>query len=414
MKPHRAVPFLLLALLLPTLALVGCESRQNSPMSPLLTDPAADAAAPAPREVLNELAQLRRIAAAGDHGVRFYVDESNPGHGPVVVPAGSVDALAAAIASAGPSGIVILASGLHTENSTVAITQKVSLVGETGAVLESGVTHSNDIPTVVRPALYVHDVANVTIWNLTMKPIGTVGGTAILLENAPRTTVGWNSLTDFQFSVMLHNADGSNVVGNTVAVNAGWLGGDPVDAEGIVNVNGSRVRIAYNDVSNGLLGVFCSGADGYYVSNRAHGCFVGMILCKWPAGTLLLPSGALVGSDVSATNWHVHGNTSSDNFYAGLLVIDGANHSRLVGNSGSGNGAYDIELLGATCLFGFETPTSFDNSVVVGPYPNLTINDFGQNNTIIGSATVTHDISAPCATGAVGALGPLAARRLIR
>ena len=175
MKPHRIVPLLWLALLLPALALLGCGSKKNSPLSPVLTDSANDAAA-APREVLHELAQLQNIAASGDRGVRFYA-ESSPGDGPVVVPAGSVDALAAAVASAGPSGVIILKRGVHTEHSTVAITLRVLIVGETGAVLESGVTHSNEIPTVVRPSLYVHDVSGVTIWNLTMRPTGTVGGT---------------------------------------------------------------------------------------------------------------------------------------------------------------------------------------------------------------------------------------------
>ena len=394
MKPHRIVPLLLLALLLPALVLLGCGSKQNNPLFPVPKDPAAGAAA-VPQDVLQDIARLKKIAAAGDHGVRFY-SQSNSGHGPVVVPAGSVDALAAAIASAGPGGIVILAQGVHTEHSSVGISRRVSIVGETGAVLESGVTHSNDAPTVVRPALYVHDVEGVTVWNLTMKPTGTVGGTAILLENAPRTTVGWNSISDFQFSVLLQNADASTLIGNTIVVNPGWLGGDPGECDGIININGSGVRIVNNDVSGGLLNVFCCGADGYYMLNSAHGGFVGMILCRVPAGSLQLPSGAVVGAEVPGKNWLVQGNDGSNNFYTGLMVIDGANHNRLVNNAGSGNGTYDVELLGATCLFGFETPTSFDNTMVIGPHPNLTINDFGQNNTIIGGNTVTHNISAPC------------------
>jgi hypothetical protein len=39
----------------------------------------------------------------------------------VALPAGSIDGLAAAIASAGPGGTVILKSGLHTESGTVTV-----------------------------------------------------------------------------------------------------------------------------------------------------------------------------------------------------------------------------------------------------------------------------------------------------
>ena len=397
MKAYRVVPLLALALLLPALALFGCGSKQN----PLTPESTSSSPATVPQEVLQELAQLRAIAATDDRGVLFHRNAASAaavGRGPILVPAGSVDALQAAVASAGPSGIVILESGVHTEHTTVTISQRVSIIGETGAVLESGVTHSNDLPsTFVRPALYVHNVSGVTIWNLAMKPIGTVAGTAILLENAPRTTVGWNTITDFQYGVLIHYAEASNIVGNTVVANPGWMVGDLVDAGGIINMNGARTRIADNDISQGLLNAFCSGVNGFYLSNRSHDGFVGMILCCVPEGAFTLPSGAVVGSDISGASWVVHGNEGSNNFYAGILVIDGANRNHLANNGGSGNGVYDIEMLGTTCLFGFETPTSFDNTLVIGSVPGLTINDFGQNNSIIGSATVTHDLTAPCA-----------------
>lgn len=405
MKLHPVVAFLVSALMLSILALSGCGTRRDALLSPIITEKAGERpAAQVPSEVLDELTELRRIAGAGDRGVALLAGEditapvSTP---PVVVPAGSVDALDAAIASAGPNGRVILQSGLHTEHSTVAITQRVAIIGETDAVLQSGVTHSNLIPTVVRPALYVHGAEGVMIWNVTFAPTGTVGGTAILIENAPRATIGWNSFRDFQYSILLQNSHASTVIGNSVVANAGWLTGDPSECDGIININGSDVRIADNDVAGGLLNVFCSGRDGFYLSNTAHDGFVGMILCKVPDGSFLLPSGAVVGSEASASNWMVQGNTDSGNFYSGLLVIDGANNNHLVNNGGSGNGAYDIELLGTTCLFGFQTPTSFNNTVVVGAHQNLTINDFGEGNKILGPVTVTHNVSAPCAEGAV-------------
>jgi len=395
------------ALLLLALTPFGCGTKEGVPLSTAPTDPSVDVAAGPPREVEEEIARLRRIAAADDRGVRsHYEGASTAGKRPIVVPAGSVDALAGAIAAAGHGGVVILERGLHTEHSTVEIDRRVAIVGETGAVIESGVTHSNDVPTILRPAFWIHDAGGVTIWNLTMRPIGSVAGTAILLENAPGTTVGWNSITDFQYGVILHYADASTVIGNKVVASPLWQTGELVDALGVLNMNGARVRIVDNDMSRGLLNAFCAGANGYYLWNDAHQGFVGMILCKIPAGSYQLPSGAVVGSDIPGGNWFVQGNDGSNNLYAGLLVIDGANKCTVVNNTGSGNGAYDIEMLGTTCLFGFETPTSFDNKLVVGPHPNLRINDFGQNNRIIGSAVITHDISAPCAQGTVSARVP--------
>ena len=55
----------------------------------------------------------------------------------VVVPAGSVDGMSAAIAEAGPGGEVVLAAGLHKISGTVMVDIPVSIVGENGAILES-------------------------------------------------------------------------------------------------------------------------------------------------------------------------------------------------------------------------------------------------------------------------------------
>jgi hypothetical protein len=405
MKTRRVVPFVSFALLLSALALSGCSSKPTAPLALAPPNPPATGAAlTVPSAVVQDLARIRGIAASGDRGLRVIIAAaSGGGHSAVVVPAGSVDALAAAIAGAGPNGKVVLAAGTHTEHSTVTISSRVTIVGENGAVLESGVTPSNEIPTIIRPALYVHGAEGATIWNLTMKPIGAVGGNAILLEDAPRTTVGYNSITQFQYSVLLQNAPGSTVIGNTVACNTGWLSGDPIECDGIVNINGAGVRIADNDVSGGLLNTFCSGSGGFYLGNKAHDGFVGMILCRVPYESFVLPSGEESGSDISGTSWIVQGNIATNNFYTGQMVVDGANNNLVVNNSCSGNGAYDIELLGSTCLFGFETPTCFHNTVVVGSHPGMTINDFGQNNTVIGSATITHNISAPCAAPAQAA-----------
>lgn len=58
----------------------------------------------------------------------------------VTLPAGSVDALAAAIAAAGNNGTVIVESGMHVESAQVVINSRVSIVGEPGAVLQVATT----------------------------------------------------------------------------------------------------------------------------------------------------------------------------------------------------------------------------------------------------------------------------------
>ena len=360
------------------------------------TTPAAPSREPGsieqvPPDVQKQIDELQAITASPDRGFDHWITLTAKHH-PVVLPAGSVDALAAAIAAAGNNGMVILETGDHTENGTVTVTSTVKIVGQTGAVLKSGLSFSNDTPEPAEPAIHVLGARGVVITNIDFQPVSGVANTGVLLEQSPRSIVLGNTFTHFQLSILLHYSDSSTILGNTV-VSA--QGGDVVESDGIINMNGNDVRIVGNDVSNGLLGIFCSGTKGYYLFNTTHENFVGVILCKVPEGALLLPGGDIVGSDVSAKNWLAQGNHASNNAYAGYLVIDGANNNLLVNNDGSGNGAYDMELLGETCLFGFSTPTSFDNTVVASN-TSMTINDFGQNNRIFGTTTVTHDITVPC------------------
>lgn len=373
-------------------SLFGCERQM-----PVTSDSVnAEGQYSAPAEVVAELENLRRLASLPDKGFAEILGEETSDHPPVYVPAGSVDALQAAIAAAGYNGKVVLRSGIHTENSMVTVTQRVTIIGENGAILKSNVATSTSLTTVVDPAIWVYGADKVKIWNIDFRPVGTVAGTAIMLENSPNTTVGCNSIEDFQWGILLHNSHRSTISGNRVAASLEWTTGGLPECDAIMNINGSNVRIADNDVSNGTLNVFCSGSDGYFMHNTVRDGFVGMILCKVPAGSFQLPSGAIIGSDISARNWFIQGNNGTGNLYTAYMVIDGANNNLLVNNAASGNGAYDLELLGETCLFGFLTPTSFNNKVVVGPHRNITINDFGVNNRIIGSNTVTHNVSAPC------------------
>jgi len=103
----------------------------------------------------------------------------------VKVPAGSVDALAAAIAQVRDGGVVLLRSGQHTESGTVTVNHPVSIIGEPGAIL---IADTEPIaPNLVEPALHVLGASPVVVWGLDIRPKETVGGTAILIEDSPKT-----------------------------------------------------------------------------------------------------------------------------------------------------------------------------------------------------------------------------------
>jgi hypothetical protein len=76
-------------------------------------------------------------------------------------------------------------------------------------------------------------------------------------------------------------------------------------------------------------------------------------------------------------------------------VIDGANRNTLSNNAASSNSAYNIELAGDSLRFGFLTPMSFENTLHVGGDRGLVIKDCGQNNRILGNATLVDTSADP-------------------
>ncbi len=320
----------------------------------------------------------------------------NPNAASVTVPAGSVDALAAAIAAAGRNGTVILAAGTHTENGTVLVTNPVSIVGEAGAVLESGDAPSPTAPEAISGAFHVKGTSNVSISGLTIQgPGGATLGTGVLIENSSHVLVKDNVMTNVQFGVIIHRGDFARISGNSIAVTSDWLTGAVESAFGIVSMNGRGVILENNTASNALFGIWCCDAKGRATGNNVSGNFVGLILCTVPQGGFEI-GGNLVGADRACTQWQVRDNVSTGNFTTGLLVIDNANRNHLVNNSGSGNGTYDIELTGDTYRFGFLTPASYENTVSMGQYPNVLIKNCGTNNMILGAGNLVDNNVDPC------------------
>lgn len=362
--------------LLPAAALfVGCS--EEAPV-----EPGVPSAEPARDDVLAET--LETIA----HLEKDYAEllDAEGRAGIEVVPGGSVDALEAAVNAAGPNGIVLVQPGLHAESGTVTIAHRVAIVGMPGAVLQVD-TQSAPPAAQLEPALWVYGATGSTILGLEIVPAAPLGGTGVLVENSERVVVGRNTIRDHQLGVVLEQADRATVWGNTIEIGAG---GD----HGITVINAERARIIGNDVSGAFFGIWACDLNGRLLLNDTHGNFIGVILCRVPANAYPLPSGALAGAEFPCGDWVVRNNTSSNNLDAGYMVIDGANNNFLSDNAGSGNGTYDVELVGDSLRFGFLTPTSFENTAIIDD-PAMVVKDCGLDNTVIGGTQV--DINQdPC------------------
>lgn len=313
----------------------------------------------------------------------------------VVLPAGSADGLAAAIDAAGPGGTVIVEAGPHSESGPVTIGIPVVILGEPEAVIESVTSPSRARPLVVDPALHVQGAEGVVIQGLTLRPpAGSAGGCAVLVEDAPGATVEGNTITGYQFAVLVQRGDGSRISNNTLSIARGDASG-PFPAEhGVVVINGSGVAVVGNTISGATFGIWASGADGLADGNDVSRSLAGVILFRVPEGNLSI-SGDASGSAASATNWDVRDNVSTGNFW-GYLVIDGSSQSRFWRNAASGNLASDIELAGDSFRFGFLTPSSFDTTIYVGAQHDLVIKDCGRDDRILGAANLVDTTANPC------------------
>ncbi len=336
------------------------------------------------------MAELEQLLAKHSEGVSSLEKKGRT----VTLPAGSHDGLAAAIANAGKKGTVKVEAGVHTESQTVTITHEVKIIGECGAVFEFA-TQPWPPASEVDPALHIKNADDVVIWNLEIRPAGSIGGTAILVEDSEDAIIGRNTMRGHQFSVLVEGGDEAEIYKNTIVAANGWQTGNPSIVHGIVVINGKKVEVENNDISNALFGLWACDEKGEAERNTFHANFIGLILCKVPANFFPLPGGKLAGAALPATRWQAEGNNATGNFNAGYLVIDGANNNRLKDNNASNNGTYDIDLTGDTYRFGFLTPKSFDNKVVAGKFQNIRIKDCGENNVVIGGQLVDNS-QDPC------------------
>lgn len=366
--------FLLAALTL-VLLVAGCDRK--SPQEPVVPEEDVDT-------MIQNLQQFSANPASG-------LAKVSGGKKIVEVPAGSNDALAAAVGQVRDGGVVLLRAGNHTESGTVVVDHRVTILGEPGAVLTSD---TKPLATV-QPALHILNAARTVVWGIDFRAKDAVGGTGILVENSANVLIGYNKMSELQYGVLVEKGDHATIHGNTIAATSAWQTGQLAAVYGIVIINGDEVRVSSNTVSNAFFGIWVCDQKGAASNNNMSGNFVGMILCKVAEFDFTLPSGNAAPAELSATKWHVQGNNSTGNFDAGYLVIDGANNNTLESNNASSNATYDFDLTGDTYRFGFLTPKCFNNKVVAGQYPNVTIKNCGDNNTIVGGQLVDNN-QDPC------------------
>lgn len=383
MRYNRFFSTVATLLLVSLLALVGCNDQPNVPVSPDNGEPLS---AEVPQAVQDQIALFERVAAEPDGGVSYWASGDTDGP-PVILPAGSVNGLAPALAAAGPNGTVIVKSGPHTESGMVTVSHKVRIIGEPGAVMVFSINPSPE-GAVILPAIRILNANHVTIWGLEIRPSGVAGGTAILIQNSSHATIANNFFRDQELGVFVQYGNHATIWGNTVTCVP------TLDLPmGIIVCNGKHGLIADNNVSGGVFGIWPCDEKGIVMNNFVHANFVGLILCKVPVGWTL-PGGQVVGSDLPSIKWLAVNNRAANNDW-GYLIIDSANKNLVVNNAATNSGVYDVEFTGDTFRFGFLAPASFNNLFVAGSHPNIGVKNCGINNTIIGGQLVNNTLD-PC------------------
>lgn len=366
------------------LLLLGCDGTESD------LDPGADETAAFEQLTQETLREGERLSESYNRILSEAVNARSAGSnskGTVYVPSGSNDALAAAIAQAGERGVVVLESGEHYESGTVAVTERVTLVGEPGARL---VVDTQPLPVAptMDPAIHVMDASHVGIWGIEIAQSGEIGGTAILAERAPHLVIGQNTIRGHQIAVAIDRSDHAWVLRNTV-----MIARTSRSVPGTVLFNGAHARFVSNTISNALgPGIFVGDEHGHVIDNETYGNFIGVLMCT-PRG-LPAPSGEVLAAETPATQWLLSHNNAHDNAAWGYLLIDEVNNNTFTRtNTASNNALYDVELAGDTWRFGFLAPFTFENKAFVGE--GMTVKDCGVNNKVQGGLLVDTDVD-PC------------------
>jgi nitrous oxidase accessory protein NosD len=301
----------------------------------------------------------------------------------VVVPAGSVDALSAAIAEAGPGGEVVLAAGLHKISGTVMIDIPVSIVGEEDAILESSNLTDDE---GVKAALHILGADRARIENLIIQvpeDANVAANAGIVIESASDVQIVDNQIRGHLNGILVEQGDRALLKGNTVQTTK----------DGIVIINGTGVSIQDNWLSCARFGMWIGGKRGDIAGNTMQGNYIGLLLCS-PRNFVI--SGEVRELETAGTGYLVYQNNAVGNAW-GYLAFDGASNNTLMNNAAAFNTSYDIELGGESTRFGFVTPTSYNNTVIQGlNYQGLKVKVCGIDNQALGHVNLVDTEADPC------------------
>ena len=321
----------------------------------------------------------------------------------------------AALAAAGPKGVVLVKAGIHDVAGTVTINAPVRLIGEPGAVIRAGTSPAPNWvffggpPSVVTPTLHILGTEKVRVEGLRFTAAAGVANCAVVVENSNDVEILDNQIESFQSGILVQHGDQVVIRGNEVAIAPLWAAADPLAyaqyfgvTQGIEVINGRSAQIVGNQVTGGSFGIFGNDFGGQMLHNTVSGCAIGYILCHQLG--LYQISGHTAAAEIASNHWQVENNHAEGNFGVGYLVIDGSHHNLLVNNTASNNCnpvsglCRDMELVGTTDYYGigFVMPASHDNVVVTASQQTLVIKDCGENNLIRGAFVAADPAADPC------------------
>ncbi|MBR9922928.1 MAG: hypothetical protein GYB31_19045 [Bacteroidetes bacterium] len=279
-----------------------------------------------------------------------------------------IDQLQHLINKATPNTTIVLKEGLHKETGTLVLNKRITLIGEGEATLALG----------GQIGMFIYRSENVEIKNLEIVNLkGSFIGLAA--DNSNHLKLEENDFSGFPVSIILERSNYAEVQNNII------LGtGNFAEDLGITVTNGSYTHIEGNEIYGNAFGIWVSDAKGVVTNNYTHDNMIGIILCKIPDGSIPF-GGGTGGSESPASEWKIVKNVTETNGW-GVLLIDGAHNNLLAENTAAHNSFTDIELAGETNqLFGFFTPTSFNN-VVYAKGKKLEVINNGKDNSISGSS----------------------------
>ena len=308
----------------------------------------------------------------------------------ITVPAGSADALAAAIASAGSGGVVYLKAGLHTESAGITITTPVIIVGEDGSVLKIKSPVVNFFIKNLSPAFHVLNAPQTAFLNLDIEALDTDGGAGIIFENSSQSALMYSKVNHFLFTSIINGSDQMCMIGNNVVSSTAWKQGAVAFSMGFLFINGQSCYAAKNEIQSTTVGLFLCDKYGTATQNYSHDNEMGIVTCTFTT-PILMPRGNVILAQHSAESWKVTDNQLRNNSFDGIAIVDGSRYNTFTGNKTSGNAVYDFDMAGESHRFngGMLTHMSFNNTLIATG--DQKVNNCGSNNSITGGMSVDNN-----------------------